>query len=186
MANRPLPRLPCPPMGRLIALAIPSGPGYIDAIERIWADGDAIAPLDDRLPAAETERVLDALRPDAVLGPDGDLVSRPGGEPTEAGDALVIATSGTSGHPKAVIHTHASIEASALATASEGICMAGEPTRPAPPRHRRPVPVEPDDRSDILRCRPAPGMVPGAFMALSETPDHRETRRDDTWPFDCA
>lgn len=113
-------------MGRLIALAIPSGPGYTDAIERVWADGDAIAPLDDRLPAAETERVLDALRPDAVLTPDGELQPRPGGQPTDDGDALVIATSGTSGQPKAVVHTHDAILASARATSG---ALAVDPER---------------------------------------------------------
>ncbi len=113
-------------MGRLIALAIPSGPGYVDAIERIWADGDAIAPVDDRLPAAEIDRVLDALGVDAVLEEDGSLTRRPGGVPTADGDALVIATSGTSGRPKAVIHTHGSILASARATSA---ALAVDPER---------------------------------------------------------
>lgn len=113
-------------MGRLVALAMPAGPDYIEAIRRIWDDGDAIAPLDDRLPEAEAERVLAALRPGAVLGPDGRLTERPDGLPTDDGDAVVIATSGTSGQPKAVIHTHASVEASARATSA---ALAVDPER---------------------------------------------------------
>ncbi len=115
-----------PDMGRLVALAIPPGPGWIEAIERIWADGDAVAPLDDRLPPRELARVLDALRPGAVLEDGGTIRPRPGGEPTDDGDALVIATSGTSGRPKAVVHTHDSIAASATATSA---ALAVDPAR---------------------------------------------------------
>ncbi len=39
-----------------------------------------------------------------------------GGRPTESGDALVLATSGTTGHPKGVVLTHAAVAASAVAT----------------------------------------------------------------------
>ncbi len=46
---------------------------------------------------------------------DGEIRPLNDGRPTEDGDALVIATSGTSGEPKGVIHTHASIAASARA-----------------------------------------------------------------------
>ncbi len=104
-------------MGRLVALALPGGAGYIEAIRRVWEAGDAIAPLDGRLPQAEQDRIMTVLAPQAVIEGDGEIRSLPGGRPVEPGDGLVIATSGTAGRPKAVIHTHAAIEASALAIA---------------------------------------------------------------------
>lgn len=103
-------------MGRLVALALPGGPQYAAAIQRVWDAGDAIAPLDNRLPAAELRRVMAVLRPGAVLEADGRIRSLDGGLATEAGDAVVIATSGTSGQPKGVIHTHAAVQAAAAAT----------------------------------------------------------------------
>jgi O-succinylbenzoic acid--CoA ligase len=56
-----------------------------------------------------------ALRPGAVIEADGEQRSLPDGQPVEDGDAVVVATSGTSGEPKGVIHTHDSVVASAEA-----------------------------------------------------------------------
>ncbi|MGI9615150.1 MAG: AMP-binding protein, partial [Acidimicrobiales bacterium] len=105
-------------MARLVAIAMRGGPSYVEAIKRIWDAGDAIAPIDLRLPPAERERVMAAITPTAIVEEDGEIRSLDGGQPVEDGDAAVVATSGTTGEPKAVIHTHSSIEASANATST--------------------------------------------------------------------
>lgn len=108
-------------MPGLIAIAIPAGPGYVELIEQIWEAGDAFCPIDLRLPVTERERVLEALAPTEIVELVAGTPRRrrlTGGRPTEDGDALVIATSGTEGQPKAVIHTRHSIQASAEATSA--------------------------------------------------------------------
>ncbi len=105
-------------MGELIALALPGGQPFVDALQRAWDDGDAVFPLDGRLPAAEAKRVMDTIRPTAVIEADGERRTLDGGLPVDDGDAVVVATSGTTGHPKGVIHTHDSVAASAHATSS--------------------------------------------------------------------
>ncbi len=57
-----------------------------------------------------------ALGPTAVLGPDGVRRDLSGGTPVEAGDALVVATSGSTGPARAVVLTHEAVAASARAT----------------------------------------------------------------------
>jgi O-succinylbenzoic acid--CoA ligase len=78
-------------------------PSFVDALRRAWDAGDAVLPLDPRLPGPARQAVLGAARAD---------------EPVEPGDALVVATSGTGGVPKAVVLTAAAVAASASATSA--------------------------------------------------------------------
>ena len=79
------------------------GAPFVDALERAWARGDAVLPLDPRLPGPARAAVVAAARVD---------------EAVERGDALVVATSGTSGQPKLAVLTHDAVAASARATSA--------------------------------------------------------------------
>lgn len=103
-------------MPELVALDLPGGPGFVDALRAVWDTGDAAAPLDPRLPRPARESLLDALRPSRIVASDGGQHRLTGGQPVEEGDALVVATSGSSGQPKGVVLTHEALLASARAT----------------------------------------------------------------------
>jgi O-succinylbenzoic acid--CoA ligase len=103
-------------VSELVALDIPGGAGFVDTLRAVWDTGDAAAPLDPRLPRAARDALLAALRPSRVVASDGEHHLMAGGIPVEAGDALVVATSGSSGQPKGVVLTHDALRASAVAT----------------------------------------------------------------------
>jgi len=105
------------PVPDLVAIDLPGGPGWLDALQRIWDAGDAALPLDRRLAPAARLAVADALGASAVIDEAGRS-ARPGGRPVEPGDALVMATSGTTGTPKGVVLTHDAVRSSALATSA--------------------------------------------------------------------
>ena len=106
------------PVPELVALDLPGGMGFVDALRAIWDTGDAAAPLDSRLPLAARTAMLEALRPTRIVGSDGEQHALPDGIGVDEGDALVVATSGTSGQPKGVVLTHDAVAASAEATSS--------------------------------------------------------------------
>ncbi|MEO5974984.1 MAG: AMP-binding protein [Ilumatobacteraceae bacterium] len=103
-------------MNRLIALDMPSGAAFVDSIERIWSVGDAVASIDQRLPSAARVALLRELAPDAIIDTNGSETRLPNSRPVEAGDAIVIATSGSTGAPKGVVLTHYGLTASATAS----------------------------------------------------------------------
>ena len=103
------------PMPELVALDLPGGAAFVEAVRRIWEAGDAVAPLDRRLPGPAARAQLVALRPTVVLDESGERRALPGGRPVEPGDALVMATSGTTGEPRGVVLTHDAVAASAQA-----------------------------------------------------------------------
>ncbi|MGI9601327.1 MAG: AMP-binding protein, partial [Acidimicrobiales bacterium] len=74
-------------------------------------------PLDPRLPVAARDRLIGALRPHQLITTD-DRVDLDDGIDTDPDDALVMATSGTTGEPKGVVLTHEAIRASAEATSA--------------------------------------------------------------------
>ncbi|HVB93749.1 MAG TPA: fatty acid--CoA ligase family protein [Acidimicrobiales bacterium] len=102
-------------MPDVVAVDLPAGQAFVDALQQAWARGDAVLPVDQRLPRPAVDRLLDALRPTTVVDRDGSH-PRTDGLPVADGDALVVATSGTAGEPKGVVLTHAAVEASALAS----------------------------------------------------------------------
>jgi O-succinylbenzoic acid--CoA ligase len=83
-------------------LAAPST-SFVDALRRAWDDGDAVLPVDPRLPEPTRRALLDTMRID---------------EPVDEGDALVVATSGSTGEPKGVVLTHDAVRASAAASSA--------------------------------------------------------------------
>jgi o-succinylbenzoate---CoA ligase len=82
-------------------------------LEDLWASGAAILPLDPRLAAAETRRIVALTRPGVLLDADGTTImtDTTGVDP---GVGLVMATSGTAGAPRAVELPRSAVEAAVL------------------------------------------------------------------------
>ena len=88
---------------RLVPIDLPGGPEFVEALQRTWDEGDAVLPVDPRLPRPAVMSLVETMRPD---------------EPVDEGDALVVATSGTTGSPRGVVLTHDAVRASAVATSA--------------------------------------------------------------------
>lgn len=101
-------------MTHLVAIDLPGGPQFVDALRRIWDAGDAAFPIDRRLPVPARVETMAALAPDRLIDTAGE--HRLDGRGVDDGDALVVATSGTTGTPRGVVLTHDAVTASARAT----------------------------------------------------------------------
>jgi O-succinylbenzoic acid--CoA ligase len=99
----------------LVAIDLPGGPQFVEQLRTAWDEGNAVAPVDQRLAPPARERLLDMLRPAWVVTTDG-RAPRPAALPVDDGDALVVPTGGSTGEAKAAVLTHAAVSASAMAT----------------------------------------------------------------------
>jgi o-succinylbenzoate---CoA ligase len=101
---------------RLVALDLPGGVGFVSALRRVWDRGDAAFPVDQRLPPPAREALVNTMAPSSVIDVHGHEAAVGGGRPVEPGDALVVATSGTTGTARGVVLTHDAVKASADAS----------------------------------------------------------------------
>jgi O-succinylbenzoic acid--CoA ligase len=85
---------------RLVVLDAEPSPAFVDDLQRAWDAGDAVLPLDPRLPAVAAR----------------DLVDRLHGTELQEGDALVVATSGTTGEAKGAVLTREAVRWAANVT----------------------------------------------------------------------
>ena len=97
---------------------MPASQTFVDLVRRAWSNGDAVLPIDQRLPLAGKKMLLVVMAPSEIIDASFTASSLPNGRPMQDGDALVIASSGSTGSPKGIIHTHSSILAGAQASAS--------------------------------------------------------------------
>ncbi|NNN15678.1 MAG: acyl--CoA ligase [Acidimicrobiaceae bacterium] len=103
-------------MAKLVALDQPQGPFTPSLISEIWERGNAVCVLDQRFSTSIKKRYVDALLPDEIWHENGEVTQLPGGVELIDGAALVVATSGTTSSPKAVVHTMKNLIASANST----------------------------------------------------------------------
>ncbi len=104
-------------MADLVAIDLPGGPQFVAALRAAWEAGNAVSPVDQRLAPPARRQLLDMLRPGWLVTEDGTEHLQ-GGVPVDAGDALVVATSASTGTAKGVVLTHAAVAASAQATSA--------------------------------------------------------------------
>jgi acyl-CoA synthetase (AMP-forming)/AMP-acid ligase II len=93
--------------GEAVAVELPDGPDLVVAMFGAWLAGGVFVPVNPRFPRPEVDRVLRATDPRAHLRAGG--MEELGGEARRypADTAFVMWTSGTTGEPKPILHTHA-------------------------------------------------------------------------------
>ena len=96
--------------GAAVAVQLPNGPDAVIAMAGIWHAGAVFVPLNVKAPAPERDRALAATGAAAILddvvGPgEARLLAGPRRR-YPSGAAFVTWTSGTTGDPKAILHTH--------------------------------------------------------------------------------
>lgn len=104
-----------PRTGARLVASRADGPRAIEMIDRAWAAGDAVLPLDPAIGHARSVAIATRMRAHRFVDPSGSI-ELDTGSPVPSGTALVIRTSGTTGRARGVIVSHATLGAAVAAS----------------------------------------------------------------------
>ncbi len=94
--------------GQAVAVQRPNGPELVATMFAVWQAAGVLVPVNPRLPPAEVDHIIGATGPALFVGEDARVVPLEAGARRSyaAGTAFVVWTSGTTGRPKPILHTH--------------------------------------------------------------------------------
>jgi acyl-coenzyme A synthetase/AMP-(fatty) acid ligase len=124
--------------GRAVAVRLPNGPDVVCAMVAVWLAGGVYVPVNPRDP--DISSILESTHPAALVG--GDCIERLADADAERYPddvAFVMWTSGTTGVPKPILHTHSAYVE--LLDRVLGPLRGGDVNRPAKPPTPNLIPV---------------------------------------------